>query len=557
MLLVFVCFISLLSAFVFYWQLDRVGLVLYDFSYITETAFRIHLGEKMYKDFISPYMPLVFLLKALLIKTGNLYLSIILACGFLNIFSILLTYYIARLYLSSRYVIILLIPLIFLGITNIYPNLSYDNIVSFSVLLSIAAFVYAKDKGQGERGYIYLIISGFVSLIPILGKQNVGLAYSMIFFISNLIMFFINIRKQQERKIFAFCLMGILLGIICFGSIFHAMSGLDNMFYNVITLAARSRLHVLDALNGWLSDFKQLSLQSFLFLFIIARLILKFLKNRLLVIITNSIIFYLPFIFLIFFGAWELLWPFLSGISVLYLIESLFIPSKKEISEKLNVKFFVLLLVITTIYSATFSQGFHGSSYAIWPFFIILVCFTFSKIYPIFAYKITNPALTVTCILTSILLSIFGADYIFKNKRLSYVKISEPKTRIITGHLKGFKMHTEHKKSFDSLIKFIKHQTKPDDGIVALHGEDPIFIHLNRKPLFPTTHFDISTSPFSFGQFLSLVNERNINFIFLKKHLHLNHEIPSNMSFDKVYNLKEFYLYKSIGFYDVLKRRNR
>jgi hypothetical protein len=63
------------------WQGLRLG-VLWDLSYVLDTAWRISIGRVPYRDFPFPYPPLTFLVQALVIEAfGRVYWHHALYCA--------------------------------------------------------------------------------------------------------------------------------------------------------------------------------------------------------------------------------------------------------------------------------------------------------------------------------------------------------------------------------------------------------------------------------------------------------------------------------------------
>ncbi len=131
------------TAGVVFWQNAHVA-VLFDLSYILNTAERIALGQIPYRDFPLAHAPLTFLIQAAIIRlTGRVIFHHVLYTAIVGGLGTVLTWRIALALLRGRvaaaWTVALLVaaPLIFLGVYSIVPNPEYDCDCGFWLLVAL------------------------------------------------------------------------------------------------------------------------------------------------------------------------------------------------------------------------------------------------------------------------------------------------------------------------------------------------------------------------------------------------------------------------------------
>jgi len=131
------------TAAVVLWQNAHVA-VLFDLSYILNTAERIALGQVPYRDFPLAHAPLTFLIQSAIIRiTGRVFFHHVLYVAITGGLGTVLAWRIALESLRGRVAaawtlaLVLAAPLIFLGIYCIVPNPEYDCDCGFSILVAI------------------------------------------------------------------------------------------------------------------------------------------------------------------------------------------------------------------------------------------------------------------------------------------------------------------------------------------------------------------------------------------------------------------------------------
>ena len=200
------------TAAVVLWQNAHVA-VLFDVSYVLNTAARIALGQMPYRDFPLPHPPLTFLTQAVIIRlTGRVFfhhaLYVALAGGLATVITWRLAFATLRERLAAAWIVSVLLaaPLAFVGIYCIVPNPEYDCDCALWILVALwflqqvkceahssdknknVASVNPADKdpsagapwvehphssGRWLRGFI----AGIFACVPVFFKQNMGLPF--------------------------------------------------------------------------------------------------------------------------------------------------------------------------------------------------------------------------------------------------------------------------------------------------------------------------------------------------------------------------------------------
>jgi hypothetical protein len=167
------------TAGVVLWQNAHVA-VLFDLSYILNTAERIALGQIPYRDFPLAHAPLTFLIQAAIIRLMGrvlfhhvLYTAIIGGLGTVLTWRIALSLLRGRLAAAWTVALLVASPLIFLGVYSIVPNPEYDCDCGFWLLVALWTF----QQLDRRRGAAFAFAAGAVACVPIFFKQNMGLPF--------------------------------------------------------------------------------------------------------------------------------------------------------------------------------------------------------------------------------------------------------------------------------------------------------------------------------------------------------------------------------------------
>jgi hypothetical protein len=575
-------FLALASAAIVIWQNSHVA-VLWDLSYILENSYRISLGQIPYRDFPFPYAPLTFLTQAALIKlTGRVFFHHVIYCAVVNGLSVLLTWRILLRVLSNTsnkrsLALVLTTPLAVLAVYGVFPHPFYDCDCTFVVLvclLLLLRFQQQRSDG-GVRHLIEDFATGAVLVLPLFIKQNTGGAFLISAVGCLALLFLIEVYRRQSvtKYILLFAGVGTSLGIALL--LIHRFAGLHNYYQWTFRFAAQRRTPAFAEMIGMYKD----TGTWFWLLPVAAGLGLMWLSRRSRYVRMYSwlslLLIGVPFVWPVFYllrdndaseRAERLvnLWPLVLIVSIPAMV---LIVRRRTVSDLV-----VPLVVIATVHGAFMSQQLWGSTYALWPLFMILVAFVISAWSAVTRHRFIlgratapinpeEPALDATAfalasVLSSCLL-IAGAFYVRSHERLDYANLDDGDlTHSNNPALKGLVTRGSWLTDFDELVAYSDKEIPHDDGILCLPGEDLFYYTTGRRPQFPVVMFDHTINPYSPQEIVDIARERNINWLIVKDDLQLEEE-PLEKK-DELMNLlmKEFKSVDSLDNYEIYKRKS-
>lgn len=284
------------TAAVVLWQNAHVA-VLFDLSYVLNTAARIAAGQVPYRDFPLPHAPLTFLTQAAIIRlTGRVFFHHVLYVAFTGGLATVITWRIAftalRERVSAAWVIALLLaaPLAFLGIYCILPTPEYDCDCAFWILVALWALLRLESvshpsrensgavpvdtpdlthtkAGHPERSLAHSLrqteskdlhpsrrwirgfAAGILACVPVFCKQNMGVPFLTAVIGAVLLVLPLKWSKREQnpadwrkaRALFAL-LAGVCAALVAAVLILHWTAGVDNYIHWTIRFAAERRL---------------------------------------------------------------------------------------------------------------------------------------------------------------------------------------------------------------------------------------------------------------------------------------------------------------------------
>jgi len=521
------------------WQNAHLTM-LFDLSYILETATRISLGQLPYRDFPLAYAPLTFLVQATIIKLFGrvVFHHYLYAAGTSALASLLTWRILLRLLAATRLprrliAFLLAVPLIFLGTSSIYPHPFYDSDCTFFILFCIWLLLRLESK-HFPRGTTFAC--GLLLVVPSFIKQNTGLAFliSAVFCIA-----YFGIRNRRASILL---LVGAAIGFTCALALIQFTVGLRNYLYWTVQFASSRRLPGLTAmLSIYGGGLKHTALLWIYIVFALGSALFLLLRQavRPAGCWLASTLLALPFfvsvveLFLHLHtanGTMDLLrlWP-------IWLIASFAIalwklPRATALSQLLP---FVLL---GTIHGALLSQQVSGSTYALWPMLLILIAASVVALAP--TERVTNLAeskeasvdlqpssvpLTAFTAVASFALLLTGSYYSLSHVRLSYANLSgDALEHSNLPALSGLAMRGKYLPDFEELIAYTDLEIPCGDAILMLPGEDLFYFTSGRNPQFPVLLFINTLNPYSAEQIVQIARERNVRWLIVKRRLQLN-----------------------------------
>jgi len=378
-----------ISAAIVIWQNSHLT-VLWDLSYILENSNRISLGQIPYRDFPFPYAPLTFLTQAALIKlTGRVFFHHVIYCAVVNGLSVLLTWRILLRILRTTsnkdlLALVLTTPLAVLGVYGVFPHPFYDCDCTFGVLVCLLLLLRFQQEGStgGVRRLLENFATGAVLVLPLFTKQNTGGAF-LVSAVGCLVLLFLidNYRRQDVRKYILLCTgSGTSLGVALL--LIHRFAGLHNYYQWTFRFAAQRRTPAFTDMIGMYKDTGTV----FWLLPVVVGLVVMWLSRR------NRRLRWLSLAFILVPFVWPVIYLFRDNdaseraerlVNLWPLVLILSIPAMVSIVRLRSVSDLLMpLVVIATVHGAFMSQQLWGSTYALWPLFMILVAFLISALFP-------------------------------------------------------------------------------------------------------------------------------------------------------------------------------
>ena len=553
-------FLFAATATIVVWQNCRLS-VLWDLSYVLENSYRISLGDIPYRDFPFPYPPLTFLIQAAIIKlTGRVFWHHIVYCALLSGFATVVTWRILlnllRETVAHAYLLALLLslPLILLGIYCIFPHPFYDPDCTFAILLSV--FLLQQLERRHFASWRALLV-GAMLMIPLFVKQNTGLAFIVSAGLAFVILMTVEAWHRRSARRYLLIVGGAIAGLVLACSLIHLTAGLSNYWHWTFQFAASRRTPARAEMIGIYED-KTIVLWIVL---IAAGAIVLWLNrsgSRLLAMLSGLLIaapFAWPTIYLLreqdpSERAERLLtiWPVLIIVSL--------VVSVASIKKRKGLALVLPFILIGAIHGAFMSQQLWGSTYAIWPLFMILLAGTIGSFCPR-----TNPSSSWTMMpLTAVVvvsLLISGGFYVWSHERLSYANLEDGElTRSTLPQLKGLSIRGDWIPNFEELVRYSETQIPRDYGLLLIPGEDPFYYTTGRRPRFPVLLFDQTVNPYAPEEVLKLARERDIRWLIVKQDLQDEDEGLEKERDELTEVLEQdFEQVESLNNYDVYRRK--
>ncbi len=563
------------TAAVVVWQNLHLA-VLWDLSYTLENSYRIALGDIPYRDFPFAHAPITFLIQAAIIKlTGRAFWHTTVYCAVAGGLGTVLTWLILKNNLrgarhSRLLAFLLALPLIPLGIYSVFPHPFYDPDCTLAILIGVLLLQWVDRK---PSSLLIPILAGVALVVPLFVKQNTGLPFLLtaIVLIAALIVW----EKVRRRSIKRYVLT-ITTSVVTFGLVIlliHFTAGLKNYWHWTIQFAAERRTPARAEMLGIYTD-KMILLWL---AFIAGGLLLLWLnrqRSRLLTILAALLIsvpFLWPAIYLLRDTDPSERAERLINIWPVVLI-SAFVAALVTIKKRSGIPLILPFILIAAINGCFMSQQLWGSTYAIWPLFMMLlaICLTSITAASLDAGLLSQldrgtsppskrPADLLLLPLATLLvlaLLIAGAFYVRSHERLSYANLDDGELKRSTlPQLKGLSTRGDWIPNFEELVRYADQKIPRDEGILLLPGEDPFYYATGRSPQFPVLLFDHTVNPYSPEQILQLCRERNIKWLIVKQDLQDEDE-GVNQEEERITAALEqdFEQVDSLGNYEIYKR---
>jgi hypothetical protein len=567
------------AAFVL-WQNAHVA-VLFDLSYILNTAGRIALGQVPYRDFPLAHAPLTFVLQAAIIRlTGRVIFHHVLYVATVGGLGTVLTWRMALNLLRGRVLaawilaLLLTAPLVFLGVYSIVPNPEYDCDCGFWLLVALWSLGWLDTGGNNESaargGRLNLSWRGFaagtLACVPIFFKQNMGVPFLLAAMGAVALLLALRMLPQKQVSEAApatSALLGFLAGAVAALAIalleLQATAGLNNFFHWTVQYAGQRRLPGLDLMLGVYRDPTLLyTLPCVAAALVLLRFGGKFLWAR----IAAFVLLAAPFVYtLVSLAIYDdadersdsllALWPFLLILAAALALVNLIGPRRE-----LRLRAFFPLLLLAAIHGTFMSQQLWGSTYGIWALLVLLVaeliaCLEgFSASAPVSRWFV--PALTA---IISVTLLVCGGFYAVSEERLSYANQPDgPAEHSAFPALAGLATPGPYVPEIDELLRYAQANIPFDDGILILPGEEPFYFATGRVPHFPVPFFDPTIDPYTSAEIASLARSRKIRWLIVKRDVQTKEDPTPDRAALLATLLGDYKLVEHLRGYDVYRR---
>jgi hypothetical protein len=558
----------LATACVVLWQNAHVA-ILWDTSYVLDSAVRFAHGQAPYRHFPFVHPPLTFLVQAAIIRfTGRVFFHHVLYAAAVGGLGTVLTWRLALATLRGRAraawagALLVAAPLAVLGIYSIIPIPEYDGDCAFWILVALWLF----ERADAKRSIASGLAAGVALCLPLFCKQNMGLPILAAAIGAVLLVFaFAVFRRGQvpaqaaDARTLLSVLAGACLTLFAAALAFHWTVGIRTYADWTIRFAGERRL---PSLENMLAVFRDPSLLWTLPCVAAALLLLRLAPLRLrLARIAAFALLAAPFLFtlaslVLYDDADErgdsllALWP-----PLLLLAAALAIVNLLRLRRESSLRALFPLIVLAAICGTFMSQQLWGSTYAIWPLLVLLVAELLAFLDRVTARSASQALVPMLAFVISVTLLVCGGFYMASEDRLSYVNLPDaPVEHSAFPELAGMATPGPYLPQLDELLRYAAANIPFDDGLILIPGEDPFYFATGRVPRFPVLLFDPTTDPYSPAETAALVRSQNIRWLIVKRDLQIKVDTTPNRAATMQALMGEFTLAARLRGYDVYRR---
>ena len=547
--------LALATAVFVFWQNAHLT-VLWDLSYILENANRMALGQVPYRDFPFPYAPLTFLMQAALIRLfghavwhHTVYAALVAAAGTVLTWRIVLRLLRASTLPRQMTALLLTLPLTVLGTGAIFPHPFYDADCTVFVLLCLWLLLKLEDV---EYPRALTVLCGVLLMVPLFIKQNTGLAFVAS---ATVCAVWLGIRGQRRALLL---LLGELVGLVAALAVLHWTVLLHNYFHWTIAFAASRRLPGMSTMLGVYRD-PSLLVPALLFA-----------AGAALWAASRKLTAQQP----AWIAAALLSAPLLLAVAALFLqdndsdraeallrvwpvvLAAALVWSAVRALRRPAMENLLPLMVLGTVHGAFLSQQLWGSTYALWPLFVLLAAALLAWTSAARRHEQGLRPLLALCALFCVALLGCGGYYALSHERLQYVDLDgDTLQHSKLPALRGLAMRGDYLPQFEELVDYTNREIPRDDAILEIPGEDLFYYATGRVPRFPVILMDNTVNPYSAEQLLTLCGRRDVRWIIVKKKLQLQEEPLAFREKLMMLVARDYEPVESLDNYEIYKRR--
>lgn len=560
------CGLFLATAAIVLWQNAHLA-VLWDLSYVLETATRISHGQIPYRDFPLAHAPLTFALHALLIRlAGRVFFFHVLLIATLGGLGTVLAWRIAlgslRRHLDRPGIwplsLLLAAPLTFLGLYCVFPHPSYDCDAMLAVL--IALFLLQKID---DRRPVLALAAGAAAVLPLFFKQNIGLAFlaAVVFLVFLLLLANKFAPTRPGPRALVLVLAGAATALTLALLALHRIAGIGNYLHWTLGFAAHRRMPGLAAMASIYTDrFLPLALASLLAGVLLLRGPLTrhgwtataWARRAAFLLLAAPLLFPLAALALCE-GSETRGDCFLALFPVLLVLCGLLTLARlRALRTGLTLAALLPLTALAAAHGTLMSQQLWGSTYALWPIFFYLLAEVLGELTQVPRARWISPAVALLCVMT---LLICGVAYTLSEERLSYIDLSDAAPATSTHPaLAGLHAPGPYLADLDELLDYAEARIDPEDAVLLLPGEDPFYFATGRAPRFPVLLFDPATDPYSPDELAAEARKQRVKWLILKHDLQMDSDPTPDRAATLAALLPDYALATRLRAYDVYRR---
>jgi hypothetical protein len=398
--------------------------------------------------------------------------------------------------------------------------------------------------------------AGMLLVIPLFVKQNAGLAFLAGVVLVLAVLLGFGVWRRQPARGYAWILAGVVAGLTSAILLIHFTVGLTNYAHWTIEFAAARRF---PPLRDMLSVYENYLLLLWIAVFAAGIVFSRFNRqgNRAVAVFSVALMS-VPFAWMSIYllldkdsseRAERLLavWPFLLIVSFVFALLSL--------RRGLNIATGLPFVLIGTVHGAFLSQQIWGSTYAMWPLFIILLAGTIETLSGWLKKRPLWETMTFTSV-CAISLTLAGGFYLWSHERLDYANISEGEiVRSTLPPLAGLSMRGPWIPQFEELVRYSDREIPRENGLLMIPGEDLFYYTTGRHPQFPVLMFDHTLNPYSPEEIVKIARDRQIRWLIVKRDLQLDGEPVEDKAHLMELLRADFQQVESLDNYDVYRRK--
>lgn len=550
------------------WQNAHVA-VLFDLSYILNTAQRIASGQMPYRHFPLPHAPFTFLVQAAIIRlTGRIYFHHVLYAAIVGGLGTVFAWRIAlntlrgRIAMAWPVALLVAAPLVFLGVYAIVPSPEYDCDCGFWLVVALW-FVQRLDR---TRNVLFGFITGAVLCAPLFFKQNMGLPFLAVALGAVVILLGLRLvprRKPVARQPSVLALLAVLAGagatLAAAVYVVHITVGRHNYFHWTIEYAEQRRMPGMRLMLGVYHDPMLLWTLPCILIAVVLLLVAGG-KHRWARIAAFAAIA-APFVYTlatlaIYEDADErgdsllALWPLLLILGGLLALWNLLRLWKEPAMQT-----FLPLILLAAIHGTFLSQQLWGSTYGIWPLLALLAADLLVAL-DRFGVRARAgwfaPSLGAVFAAT---LLVCGGFYAVSEERLSYANLpAGPPAHSAYPQLAGLATPGPYLGEIDELLLYADANIPEEDGILLLPGEEPFYFATGRRQQFPVQYFDPTIDPYTGSEVASMVRPYGIRWLIVKRDQQTKEDTTPDREEMMRLLMKEFKPAAHLRGYDVYRR---